>query len=92
MNPRRMKLKRSGSIFGGYALERLEPSEGSPIASTLLFRDYEAWCREKKYVPVLEALFFKEFNLIAREVGIEIYQSGSNVLYRDVALKQDQRT
>jgi hypothetical protein len=77
-----------GRYIGRYALERLEPVEGSPVTSTLLYRDYEAWCEANSYVPLLEALFFNEFNVIAKEVGIEIYQSGGNVVYRDVGLKR----
>lgn len=77
-----------GRYIARFALDCLEPVEGEAVTSTALYRVYEDWCKQKGYIPLLEALFFVQFNQVADEAGMEIFRTGANVVYRNVGLKR----
>ena len=76
-----------GRYIARFALDCLEPVEGEAVTSTALYRVYEDWCKQKGYIPLLEAIFFVQFNQVADEAGMEIFRTGANVVYRNVGLK-----
>lgn len=69
-----------------YADERLLPVRGSRLTANQLYADYEAWCGRHNYVPVREGIFVEQLIMLAREVGMPLEQSGSNLEFCDVAL------
>jgi hypothetical protein len=76
-----------GRYIARFALDCLKPVEKEAVTSTALYRVYEDWCKQKGYIPLLEAIFFEQFNQIANEAGIELFRTGANVVYRNVGLK-----
>jgi hypothetical protein len=76
-----------GRYIARFALDCLKPVEGEAVTSTALYRVYEDWCKQKGYIPLLEAIFFDQFNQVANEAEMEIFRTGANVVYRNVGLK-----
>ena len=76
-----------GRYIARFALDCLKPVEKEAVTSTALYRVYEDWCKQKGYIPLLEAIFFEQFNQVANEAGMEIFRTGANVVYRNVGLK-----
>ena len=67
-----------------YADERLTPARGSRMTANAVYADYEAWCRKHNYVPVREGIFAEQLIVLAKEIGIPLQQSGSNLEFCDV--------
>lgn len=69
-----------------YADERLRPERGSRLTANVLYADYEGWCRKHNYVPVREGIFAEQLVVLAKDIGIPMQQSGSNLEFCDVAV------
>lgn len=69
-----------------YADERLTPARGSRMTANAVYADYEAWCRKHNYVPVREGIFAEQLIVLAKEIGIPLEQSGSNLEFCDVTV------
>lgn len=81
--------KRMTSTLGDavvYADERLQPVRGSRLTANKLYADYEAWCGKRNYVPVREGIFTEQMIMLAKDVGMPLEQSGSNLEFCDVGL------
>ena len=80
-----------GLYIARFALDCLVPVEGKAETSTALYRVYEGWCKQKGYIPLLEAIFFEQFHQVAGEAGIELFKTGANVVYRNVGIREIER-
>lgn len=69
-----------------YADERLRPERGGRLTANVLYADYEGWCRKHNYVPVREGIFAEQMVVLAKDIGIPMQQSGSNLEFCDVGL------
>lgn len=69
-----------------YADERLVPVRGSRLTANEVYADYEAWCKKHNYVAVREGVFAEQLIVLAKEIGMPLEQSGSNLEFCDVAV------
>lgn len=69
-----------------YALERLEPREGSEVKVSELFADYQVWCGWRGEVALSRKVFGDVFEELAREVGMRRIQRARQYIYEDVRL------
>lgn len=72
-----------------FALARLDAGE-EDVSAPAMFELYRAWCEAERVVPLSEGVFFREFDLLAEDIGIEVRQHGGNVEYlgiRTLALR-----
>lgn len=69
-----------------YADERLVPVRGSRLTANEVYADYEAWCKKHNYVAVREGVFTEQLIVLAKDIGMPLEQSGSNLEFCDVGV------
>jgi len=72
-----------------YADERLVPVRGARLTANEVYADYEDWCLKHNYVPVREGIFTEQLIVLAKEIGVPLEQSGSNLSFCDVGVSRE---
>ncbi|CEJ87874.1 conserved membrane hypothetical protein [Hyphomicrobium sp. GJ21] len=90
VTPRGRSMKQSKDATGlgmidTYVLQRLEPAQAT-LGFRELYQDYQAWCRWRSVVPFIEKEFARQFDELAREVGMPCLTDRKGRVYQNVKL------
>lgn len=76
-----------GWQVGLFAIESLQPEDGSMEGSSTIWAAYCAWCEKRHAVPMSFPVFYAELEEVIEAAGIPRRQVGAHVLYEGVRLR-----
>lgn len=69
-----------------FAKDTFLPTPGTMTTSTAIWHAYLQWCREGGTVPLAMNVFLSRLDALTVDAGIERFQNGPHILYRDLTL------